>query len=85
MALTSMEAPPKVAKRQDPEGKAPGIDPEGPTLKVSGVGIGLFGVVSAAIGGAVCPICVVAAPLLLGVGAVRTVQASRKRAKAQKV
>lgn len=52
---------------------------------VSGVGIGLFGIVSAAIGGAVCPICVVAAPLLLGVGAVRTVQASRKRARSQKV
>lgn len=72
-------------KRPDGEAKSPGLDPEGPTLMVSGVGIGLFGVVSAAIGGAVCPICVVAAPLLLGVGAVRTVQASRKAAKAKKV
>ena len=40
-------------------------------LMMSGVGIGVFGVVAAAIGGAVCPVCVVAAPALLGVGAFR--------------
>ena len=37
----------------------------------AGAGIGLLGVVTAAIGGAVCPVCVVAAPALVGVGALR--------------
>jgi hypothetical protein len=39
------------------------------TLLAGGFGIGAFGLISAAIGGAVCPVCVVAAPVLLGVGA----------------
>ncbi len=39
------------------------------TLIAGGLGIGAFGLISAAIGGAVCPVCVVAAPALLGVGA----------------
>jgi len=33
-----------------------------------GVGLGAFGVASAIAGGAVCPLCVVAAPALLGYG-----------------
>lgn len=33
-----------------------------------GAGIGLFGVVGALAGAAVCPVCVVATPALLGVG-----------------
>jgi hypothetical protein len=39
------------------------------TLLAGGFGIGAFGLISAAVGGAVCPVCVVAAPVLLGVGA----------------
>jgi hypothetical protein len=39
------------------------------TLILGGLGIGTFGLISAAIGGAVCPVCLVAAPALLGVGA----------------
>ena len=39
------------------------------TLIAGGLGIGAFGLIAAAIGGAVCPVCVVAAPALLGVGA----------------
>jgi predicted methyltransferase len=41
------------------------------TLLLGGLGIGALGLISAAIGGAVCPVCVVAAPALLGVGAYR--------------
>lgn len=39
------------------------------TMILGGLGIGAFGVISAVIGGAVCPVCVVAAPALLGIGA----------------
>lgn len=49
-------------------------------LMLSGAGIGVFGAVSAVIGGAVCPVCVVAAPALLGIGAFRRWRTSRARA-----
>ena len=39
------------------------------SLILGGLGIGAFGIISAAVGGAVCPICVVAAPALIGFGA----------------
>ncbi len=48
-------------------------------MMISGLGIGAFGVVAAAIGGAVCPVCVVAAPALLGVGAFRRWRATRAK------
>lgn len=35
---------------------------------VAGLGIGTVGVVGAVVGAAVCPVCVVATPALLGVG-----------------
>ena len=38
-------------------------------MLMTGAAIGVLGLVSAAIGGAVCPVCVVAAPALLGIGA----------------
>lgn len=46
-------------------------------LILSGAGIGVFGAVAAAIGGAVCPVCVVAAPALVGLGVYRRWQARR--------
>ena len=49
------------------------------TLILGGLGIGTFGLVSAAIGAAVCPVCVVAAPALLGVGAYKRWKARRPR------
>lgn len=49
-------------------------------LMLSGAGIGVFGAVAAAIGGAVCPVCVVAAPALLGIGAFRRWRTTRARA-----
>jgi len=48
-------------------------------MMISGLGIGAFGAVAAAIGGAVCPVCVVAAPALLGVGAFRRWRATRAK------
>lgn len=41
---------------------------ESTELLVAGLGIGTVGAVSAIVGAAICPICVVAAPALLGVG-----------------
>jgi hypothetical protein len=41
---------------------------ESTELLVAGLGIGTLGAVSAIVGAAVCPICVVATPALLGVG-----------------
>lgn len=41
---------------------------ESTELLVAGLGIGSLGAVSAIVGAAVCPICVVATPALLGVG-----------------
>jgi hypothetical protein len=41
---------------------------ESTELLVAGLGIGTLGAVSAIVGAAVCPICVVASPALLGVG-----------------
>lgn len=46
-------------------------------MMLTGAGIGVIGVVSAAIGGAVCPVCVVAAPALLGFGAFRRWRSTR--------
>lgn len=48
-------------------------------LMVAGAGIGALGAVTAMIGGAVCPVCVVAAPALIGVGAFRKWKASRAK------
>jgi hypothetical protein len=42
-----------------------------------GLGIGVVGVASAALFGAVCPVCIVAAPALLATGLVRHARARR--------
>lgn len=52
------------------------------TMLLGGLGIGAFGLVSAAIGGAVCPVCVVAAPALLGIGAFKRWKEHRAREQA---
>ena len=48
--------------------KLPPEKAEANTLITGGLGIGAFGAASAALLGAVCPVCVVAAPALVGVG-----------------
>lgn len=50
------------------------------SLMLSGVGVAAIGLVAATIGGAVCPVCVVAAPALVGVGAYRRWRVANKRA-----
>lgn len=50
-------------------------------LVIAGVGIGLLGGVTAAIGSAICPVCVVAAPTLVGVGALRRWRAGQRERK----
>jgi hypothetical protein len=45
-----------------------------------GVGIGAIGLIGAAIGGAVCPVCVVAAPALVGAGVFRRWRVARRGA-----
>jgi hypothetical protein len=45
----------------------------------AGVGIGAFGAATAAAFGAVCPVCVVATPLLIGAGVVKRVRAKRRQ------
>lgn len=64
----SVEAPPSKPSQaaEDEQAKR-----DANALVLSGAGIGVLGLVSAAIGGAVCPVCVVAAPALLGIGAFR--------------
>jgi hypothetical protein len=51
---------------------------EDDALIAGGVGIGALGVLTAVVGGAVCPVCVVAAPVLVGAGVFRKL---RKRAR----
>jgi len=46
-------------------------------MMATGLGIGVFGAAAALIGGAVCPVCVVATPALLGLGAFRRWRARR--------
>lgn len=60
------------------DAKATETQSDANTLILGGLGIGAFGVISAAIGGAVCPVCVVAAPALLGIGAYKRWKAAKR-------
>jgi len=50
---------------------------EGNQLLGLGLGVGAWGAASGVLLGAVCPVCVVAAPALVGVGLLRRWQAGR--------
>ncbi len=52
---------------------------EANTLILGGLGVGAIGIISAAIGGAVCPACLVAAPALFGIGAYKRWRAAARR------
>ncbi len=54
-------------------------DRESAKLLWAGAGIGAIGVASAIAGAAVCPVCVVAAPALLGAGAFKRWRARRQK------
>lgn len=51
---------------------------EADRLLAAGAGIGAIGLASAIVGAAVCPVCVVAAPALLGAGAYKRWRARRR-------
>ena len=50
---------------------------DGNAFLASGLGIGAFGVASGVLLGAVCPVCVVATPALIGAGVYKRVRAWR--------
>lgn len=49
------------------------------SMIASGIGVGVLGAVAAAISGAVCPVCIVAVPALVGAGAYKRWRASTQR------
>jgi hypothetical protein len=53
------------------------LEKEGNRLLAFGLGVGAWGAASGVLLGAVCPLCVVAAPALVGAGLVRRWQAAR--------
>lgn len=48
------------------------------SMIASGIGIGVLGAAAAAISGAVCPLCIVAVPALVGAGAYKRWRARRQ-------
>lgn len=50
-------------------------------LLMAGAGVGAIGVASAIVGAAVCPVCVVAAPALLGAGAYKRWRSRSRKAR----
>ena len=71
------EAGPVVLDTTGPRGEANQARKDGNAFLASGVGIGAFGVVSGALLGAVCPVCVVATPALIGAGVYKRLRAWR--------
>lgn len=62
-----------------PEIAASDADQQGNELLLGGLGVMAVGALGAIAGGALCPVCIVATPALLGVGAYRKWQARRGR------
>lgn len=68
-----------------PDGQLPSrAEPSGQTSHdesnsffVAALSVGVIGAVSALVGGALCPVCVVAAPALVGAGAYKRWRAKR--------
>ena len=54
------------------------------TCMALGVGVGALGAASAALAGAVCPLCIFIAPGLVGVGAYKRWRASKIKNKGEK-
>ncbi len=57
---------------------------EANTCMALGVGVGALGTASAALAGAVCPLCIVIAPGLVGYGAYKRWMASKNSAKVER-
>ncbi len=83
LALTSMTTQPSEVAPEVPDGAE--VDAgaaerkDANAMMATGAGIAVIGIAGAVIGGAACPICVVAAPALLGIGAVRRLRARKRR------
>lgn len=65
------------ANENAPEIAVPDADRQGNELLLGGLGVMAVGALGAIAGGALCPVCIVATPALLGVGAYRKWQARR--------
>ena len=64
----------------DVSAKQPSVEQlrsDGNSYLGAGVGLGVFGLASGALLGAVCPLCIVATPALLGAGVYKRICASR--------
>lgn len=48
------------------------------TCMALGAGVGVLGVTSAAVTGALCPLCIIVAPALIGVGAFKRWRSEKK-------
>lgn len=62
-----------------PESAASDADHQGNDLLLGGLGVMAVGALGAIAGGALCPVCIVATPALLGAGAYKKWQARRAR------
>jgi hypothetical protein len=62
--------------------RSQGDNNEANTMLAGGAAIAAIGIAGAIVGGAVCPVCIVAAPALLGIGAARKIRAARARTRA---
>ena len=56
---------------------------EGNLCLAMGSGVGALGIASAVLAGAVCPLCYIVPPALIGIGALRRYQAGRVEEKDQ--
>ena len=81
------QAPARAQPRpvEAPSTPAEQLRADGNSYLAAGVGMGVFGVASAVLLGAVCPACVVVTPALLGAGAYKRAMAwrSHKRTTAE--
>ena len=65
-------------RERKPEDEARELREDSHRLLVGGATLGTFAVVTSALVGATCPMCVVVAPVMLGAGAVQRWRAVRK-------
>lgn len=66
------------------EVRAKALREDSNALLGAGLGIGAIGALGGLVAGAVCPVCIVATPALLGAGVVQRVRASRCSARARR-
>jgi hypothetical protein len=75
---TTIPPPPATAVPEEDESRRKAALTKSKEYLGMGVGIGAVGLASAALLGATCPLCVVAAPAFIGLGVVKRWQARRR-------